>query len=439
MDVLMPQLGETVSEGKVIKWFKSVGDAVAPGENLCEIETDKVTVEVPAIAPGILQAINVDVGTVAPVGAIIAVLDEAATLRPDAAADPDALVLNTSAAPLSLSAGLGAGASAPGRRQLDPFREVQTPHRNFGPARLANGILVTPLARRLSADAGIDLTQIRGSGARGRITGRDIEKAIAARPAALPPLARAETFDELIGDVHRSRPHALVPVDSMRQTVVRRHIKANATIPHFYLSADIAIDRSSRIRHEINAGAALDREGAPAYRLSLDDFMVRALALALQAVPAANAIWSDDGILAFRHADIAVAVPVSGGPLTPVVLAAETKTLSIISNEIAALSARAREGTVEPRECEGGATTIFSLAAPGIRAVSTMIRPPQSTLLAIAGSRRDAVEAEDGRITFASRISATLSCDRRVVDEVAGAELLASFAAFMENPLRMLA
>jgi pyruvate dehydrogenase E2 component (dihydrolipoamide acetyltransferase) len=167
--------------------------------------------------------------------------------------------------------------------------------------------------------------------------------------------------------------------------------------------------------------------------------MVKALALALQAVPIANAIWSHDGILAFRHSDVAVAVAVPGGPLTPVVVAAETKTLSVISNEINALAARVRDGTLHPRECQGGATTIFSLAMPGIREFSAIIKPPQSTLLAIGGSRRDAVEAEDGRVTFVSRISATLSCDRRVVDEVAGAELLASFAAFMENPMRMLA
>jgi pyruvate dehydrogenase E2 component (dihydrolipoamide acetyltransferase) len=193
----------------------------------------------------------------------------------------------------------------------------------------------------------------------------------------------------------------------------------------------------SAICDEINACAARNDEGAPAYQLSIDDFMIKALALALQQVPAANAIGSSDGIVSFRHSDIAVVVP--GGPLTPVVIAAETKTLSTISNELSALAARARKGTLRPLECHGGATTIFRLGSSGIRELSATIRSPQSTILAIGGARRDAVEAADGRVTFAGRISATLSCDARVFDEAVGAELLTSFGVFMENPLRMLA
>jgi pyruvate dehydrogenase E2 component (dihydrolipoamide acetyltransferase) len=437
MDVLMPQLGETVSEGKVIKWFKSIGDAVAPGENLCEIETDKVTVEVPAIAPGILRSINVDAGTVAPVGAVIAVLGDA-TLRPDAAADPDALLLSSSDAP-PLSVDAASPIAAPKPRRLDPFREVQTPLQNFGPARLASGIAVTPLARRLAANAAIELSRITGSGNRGRITGKDIEKAIAARPAPSPSLARAETFEELIGDVLRSRPHVLVPVDDVRRTTAARLVEAIATVPQFHVSTDIAIDRLSRLREEINAGAAQNGQGVPAYQVSLSDFMIKALALALQEVPAANAIWSRDGILAFRHSDIAVAVAAPGGLFAPVITAAEMKTLSAISNEMTTLAAQARDQALQPREHQGGATTISNLGISGIREISAIINPPQSTALAIGTPRRDAVEAKDGSVAFVGRLTASLSCDRRVVDEVAGAELLASFKAFLESPLRMVA
>ncbi len=320
MDVLMPQLGETVSEGKIIRWFKAIGDQVAAGDNLCEIETDKVTVEVPAISAGVLRAINVEEGSTVPVGAVIAVIggsDSAASeaygapaAAPPAAPKPAPVTVMTNAAePLPASP----------RPNRDPFEEVATPPRNFGPARLSNGVRVTPLARRLAADAAIDLAEIAGSGGHGRITGKDVRAAMAAQPAATPSLARAETFAELIGDVHRGRPHAVVPVDTMRRTIARRLVEAKGTIPHFYLSVDATVDRLAHIREEVNAGAPRDAAGNPAYRLSLNDFMIKAMALALQAVPRANAIWSGDGILTFRHSDIGVAVAVDGGLLTPVI------------------------------------------------------------------------------------------------------------------------
>jgi pyruvate dehydrogenase E2 component (dihydrolipoamide acetyltransferase) len=412
MNVLMPQLGETVQEGKVIKWFKAVGDAVAAGENLCEIETDKVTVEVPAISPGILQAINVRAGAVAPVGAVIAVLGNGAATAPAVIDRP----------PVD---------SKP--KQLDPFREVHTHRQNFGPARFASGVTVTPLARRLAAQGAIDISQVSGSGAHGRITGKDVEKAIASHPAAV----LAETSADPIGEAYRNRPHTVVPVDGMRAIIARRLVESKSTIPHFYLTADIAIDRLSSLRQEINAGAPKDAAGAPAYKLSINDFMIRALALALQEVRHANAIWSSEGILTFQHSDIGVAVAIPGGLLTPVVLAAESKSLAALSDEMKGLAARARERALQPHEYQGGATTISNLGMHGIARFSAIINPPQSTILAIGASRRDAVETGGGGVAFVSRISATLSCDHRVVDGLTGAELLNSFGAFVAYPLRM--
>jgi len=437
MDVLMPQLGETVSEGKIIKWFKSVGDAVAAGENLCEIETDKVTVEVPALAAGVLNAINVDVGAVAPVGAVIAVVgDSGASAEP---ATPPPAAAGTAAQPAGRAAAPVSPPSLARHKELDPFHEVQTPRQSFGPARLANGVRVTPLARRLAVNAAIDLAGIVGSGARGLITGKDVEAAIAARPAAPPSLARAETFEELIGEVHRNRPHAVEPIDGMRRIIAKRLSEAKATIPHFYVSADVEIDRLLRVREEINSGAPQVAEGTPAYKLSINDFMIKALALALQEVPRANAIWSGSDVLTFEHSDVGVAVAVPGGLLTPVIAAAERKTLSAISNEMKDLAARARSRSLQPDEYQGGTTTISNLGMHRVREFSAIINPPQSTILAIGGIRREAVEAEDGGVAFVGRITATLSCDHRVVDGVVGAELLDVFREFVEQPLRMVA
>lgn len=401
MNVLMPQLGETVSEGKVTKWFKAVGDAVTAGENLCEIETDKVTVEVPATESGILRAINVQAGSIALVGAVIAALGDGGALAP---ALPASSTVQAKPA------------------QLDPFKEVKTPPRNFGPARMANGVTVTPLARRLADKGAIDISQVAGSGAHGRITSADVEKAIAARPSSIS----AEPVDQ----AYRTRPHTVVPIDGMRRTIARRLVISKSTIPHFYLTADIAIDRLSVIRKEMNAGANTRK-------LTINDFMIRSLALALQVVPHANAIWSSEGILAFQHSDIGVAVAIPGGLLTPVIFSAESKSLTAISDEVKQLAARAKNRALQPHEYQGGASTISNLGMHNIREFSAIINPPQSTILAIGASRRDAVETDEGGVAFVSRIAVTLSCDHRVVDGMVGVELLKSFQDFVENPLRM--
>ena len=448
MNVLMPQLGETVSEGKIIKWFKSAGDSVAVGDNLCEIETDKVTVDVPALEPGFLQAINVEAGTVAPVGAVIAVIGNGTSAATPAAA-PAAVLRSSTAAAIVLPSPAAAPPPGLDRKTLDPFREVDTPRRNFGPARMANGVLVTPLARRLAADAGIDLSLVAGSGPRGRITYKDVAAATAAREAAPPTtgaettdraktIARPEPVEPVIGEAYRSRPHEIVAIDGMRRTIARRLVEAKTTIPHFYLSTDVEIDRLLRLREDINAGVVKGRNGEPAFRLSINDFMIKALGLALRQVPHANAIWAGDSIMRFEHCDIGVAVAIPGGLLTPVIMAAEMKSLSAISNEMKDLAERARSRSLQPNQYQGGSSAISNLGMHGVREFSAIINPPQSTMLAVGAAQRAAVETADGGVAFVSRIALTLSCDHRVVDGLLGAELLRSFKTLVENPFNLL-
>ena len=443
MDVLMPQLGETVAEGKITKWFKSVGEAVAPGDNLCEIETDKVTVEVPAISSGVLSAINAEVGTVAPVGTIIAVVSDSTVKTTPVAQSASASAAVVAPSTPTVAANRSAvkpttlfqagSALAQKRKELDPFREVDTPSRNFGRATLANGTMTTPLARRLAAHASIDLSRLTGSGPRGRIIGRDVEKAIAARGSTTPT---APEPSEPISDLYR-RPHKLIPVDGMRRTIAARLTQSKSTIPHFYLANHIETGRLAHVRAEINESAPKDASGAPAYKLSLNDFMIKALALALQDVPAANAIWSSEGILQFEHSDIAVAVAVSGGLFTPVVMSAETKSISTISAEVKSLAERARNRALKPEDYLGGSTTISNLGMHGVEEFSAIINPPQASILAIGAVARHPIESLEG-VAFVDRIKATLSCDHRVIDGVVGAELLARFKSLIESPLRML-
>ena len=434
MDVLMPQLGETVTEGKITRWFKSIGETVARGDNLCEIETDKVTVEVPAIADGVLTRINADVGTVAAVGTVIAIV---AAPGSHASGSPSPARPALAAAPPRPSGTqLLSEQPASARRDLDPFREVDTPRQNFGPARLASGILVTPLARRLAAGASLQLSHVKGSGPRGRIVGRDVEQALAAR--AQPPLVRSEENGGPLADLYRRRPHKVVAIDGMRRTVAARLTQAKATIPHFYLTTHIEAGRLSHVRGEINDSAPKLADGAALYRLSINDFLIKALAFALQDVPAANAIWAGDAILQFERSDVAVAVAVPGGLFTPVIAAAETKSVSAISTEMKSLAERARQRVLRPEEYQGGTTTISNLGMHGIEEFSAIINPPQATILAVGATHRHPIEIEGGGVAFIDRMTATLSCDHRVVDGVLGAELLASFKSLVENPFRLL-
>ena len=442
MDVLMPQLGETVAEGKITKWFKSAGDAVKPGDNLFEIETDKVSMEVPSTTAGVLSEIRVPAGDVAPVGAIVAVIsDGAGAAASAAAAAPPKAPVSPSPAAAPPPAPAPPRAAPTPASPLDPFFEVRTPARNYGPARLPGGTRVTPLARRLAGEGGIDLGSLVPSGPHGRIVARDVEAVKAAKPAAAAPPApspmRAPSADVVMA-LYRDTPFEEVPLDGMRKTIASRLVQAKQTIPHFYLTADVEIGRLLALREEANAAAPKDREGKPAFKLSVNDLVIKAWAAALQRVPAANAVWAEDRLLRFRHSDIGVAVAIEGGLLTPVIRQAEQKTLSEISNEMKALAARAKERKLKPDEYQGGSSAISNLGMYGVREFSAIINPPQATILAIGAARRQAVEREDGGVGFASVMSVTLSCDHRVVDGALGAELLAAFKGFVEQPVTAL-
>ena len=444
MDVLMPQLGETVAEGKITQWFKSAGDAIKPGDNLFEIETDKVSMEVPSTTAGVLAEIRVPAGEVAPVGAVVAVIADGAAASAAPAAETPSKPAPSSAAPAARSAPVAAPiaaaqAAAAAPIKLDPFFEVRTPQRNYGPARLAGGRSATPLARRLAAEGGIDLAAISPSGPHGRIVARDVEAAARAAPKAAPGVALATgPSAEEVKALYRDVPFQEVPLDGMRRIIATRLVQAKQTIPHFYLTADVEIGRLITLREEANAAAPKDGDGKVAFKLSLNDLIIKAWAAALQRVPAANAVWAQDRILRFQHCDIGVAVAIEGGLIAPVIRRAEMKALSVISNEMKELAARARARKLTPDEYQGGSSAISNLGMYGVREFSAVINPPQATMLAVGAARRQAVEKEDGGVAFASVLAVTLSCDHRVVDGVLGAELLAAFKSFIEHPVTML-
>ena len=341
------------------------------------------------------------------------------------------------AQPSPIPAKAGIQVAVPPRAQkrptipLDPFFEVRTPERNYGPARLSGGVTVTPLARRLAAESGIDLAQLRGSGPHGRIVARDIEQA--PRPEQRRAL-EAPGADH-IKAMFAADAYEEVPLDAMRRTIAARLTEAQ-TVPHFYLTADVDIGRLIALREEANAGASKD--GAAAFKLSLNDFLIRAWALALRHVPAANAVWAGDRMLRLKHSDIGVAIALDDGLVAPVIRQADTKPVSAISAEMKDLSARARAKKLAAAELQGGSSAISNLGMYGVREFAAIINPPHATILAIGAARRQAVEKPDGGVAFASLLSVTVSCDHRVVDGALGAQLLAAFKGLVEAPVRML-
>src|SRR3984957_2552111 len=410
MDILMPQLGETVAEGKITVWYKSVGDAVAAGDNLFEIETDKTSMEVPATTAGVLAEIRVAAGATVPVGSVVAVIaDQRVAPAPAAVA-------------------------APSKRTFDAFDSVRTPDRNFGPA-TRNGVAVTPWARRLAAETGVELNEIAGSGPSGRIVGQDVRDAARQATAVEIPVLQAAAapaaadIKALFADV----PFVEIPLDNMRRTIALRLLEAKQRIPHFYLTMDVALDRLLELRGETNARSG---DGP---KLSISDFVIKAMALALPQVPDANAVWAHECILRFEHSDVAVAVALPGGLLTPVIRNAEAKSLRTISSELKALAERARGKGLQPADYRGGSMTISNLGMYGVRAFSAIINPSQSAILAVGAAERRAVEAADGSVCFESLMTVTLSCDHRVIDGVLGAQLLSAFKMAMEAPAQLLA
>ena len=313
------------------------------------------------------------------------------------------------------------------------WQEVRSPTGNFGPAKLSSGTYVTPLARRLASERGIDLSRVSGSGPHGRVVAADIENAAPPSSAMATGASAAQ-----VKALYEGVAYEEVPLDGMRATIAKRLVEAKQTIPHFYLTADMEIGRLTAMREEANAAAPVAKDGTPAFRLSLNDFIIKAWAAALMRIPAANAVWAGDRILRFTHADIGIAVALDGGLITPVVRNADTKSVRAISAEIRDMAERARAKKLKANEYQGGSSAISNLGMYGVREFSAIINPPHATILAVGASRRAPVEAADGGVKFVSQMTVTVSCDHRVVDGALGAELLAAFKGFVESPVTAL-
>ena len=458
MDVLMPQLGETVAEGKIVKWFKAAGDSVKPGENLFEIETDKTSMEVPATSAGTLTDIRFQVGETAKVGAVVAVINDgsapaASAPAPAAAAHPLPAPRGPRKARPARRRQRGARATASGfplaRERADVrscigFRLSQHDRRSAKCAR------PSAITARPSCRAAPSSPRWRGGLPVSAASIFPISKAPARAAASSPPTSKRPRLPR---PAVRWRParrtaqvkalfegvaYEEVPLDSMRATIATRLTEAVQTIPTFYLTADLDIGRLLAMREEANDAAPKDKDGQPAFKLSLNDFIIKAWGAALKRVPAANAVWAQDRILRFRHADIGVAVALDGGLITPVLRNVDGKSVTAISAEMRDLAARARDKKLKPNEYQGGASAISNLGMYGMREFTAIINPPQSTILAVGASRRAPVETEDGGVKFVSQMTVTLSCDHRVIDGALGAELLAAFKNLVEMPVTAL-
>ena len=462
INILMPALSPTMEKGNLAKWLKREGETVKAGDVIAEIETDKATMEVEAADEGVLAKIVVPEGTAdVPVNQLIAILAgegedvtaaaaQVARSAPPAAPSPASSNTVVAEAAASAPSSSGNGQQAPTQAAPGPPR----PGLDAPPsAARTNGhgtarVFSSPLARRLAREAGLDITQVQGSGPHGRVIARDIEAVRAGRglrvptpePVAAPPpakVARPPT-DDKIRALFEEGSYEVVPHDNMRRIIAQRMVEAASTIPHFYLTLDCNLDKLLAAREEINASAPRDGEGKPAYKLSVNDFVVKALAVALQKIPDANVTFTEGALLKHRHSDVGVAVAIAGGLITPVVRKAETKTLSVISREMKDFAARARVRRLKPEEYSGGTTAISNLGMYGIKQFTAVINPPHATILAVgAGEARALVQ--NGAVSVATQMTVTLSCDHRAVDGALGAELISAFKSLIENPVMMLA
>jgi pyruvate dehydrogenase E2 component (dihydrolipoamide acetyltransferase) len=463
INITMPALSPTMEEGKLAKWHVKEGDSVSSGDVIAEIETDKATMEVEAVDEGKIGKIVVPEGTDnVKVNAVIAVLltegESAADVKaapapkaadgpsPGAGAPPSPQrgegtpTANSAASAVSGTAAISAPAPSP--RPSGERVAAQRP--GEGPS--GNRVFASPLARRLANEAGIDVGAINGSGPHGRVVRSDVEAVksgksqLKAAPAAAPaggaslPLGMSK---QQVMALYEDGSYDVVPNDGMRKVVAARLTEAKQTIPHFYLSLDCKIDALMEAREKINAAAPL-KDGKPVYKLSVNDFVMKAWALALQKVPQANATWAVDSILYHKRSDVAVAVAVPGGLFTPVVKSADTKTLRQISDEVKDLAGRARNKKLAPHEYQGGSSSVSNLGMYGITQFSAVINPPHGTILAV-GVGEERVYAEKGQVKVGQFMTVTCACDHRAVDGALGAELLAAFKALIETPVMMLA
>jgi len=447
INILMPALSPTMEKGNLAKWLKKEGDKVKSGDVIAEIETDKATMEVEAVDEGTIAKILVPEGTQdVAVNDVIAVLagdgeDVKSTGAGAASAPPKPAP--AAAAPAAATA---AAAPAPAKPVV-PAAAAPAPT-TVAPASQANGqgrIFSSPLARRLAKEAGIEIGRITGSGPHGRVIARDVEeaksgkglKAPAAAPAAGVPAIAPSMSDKQILALYEPGSYEIVPHDGMRRTIAQRLTASVQTVPHFYLTMDCDIGKLLAAREEINAAAPKDKDKKPAYKLSVNDFVIKAMAIALQRIPNANVSWTEAGMLKHKHSDIGVAVAMPGGLITPIIRKAETKSLSTISAEMKDFAARARARKLKPEEYQGGTTAVSNLGMYGIKDFTAVINPPHATILAVGTSEERAV-VRGGKIEIAPIMSVTLSCDHRAVDGALGAELIGAFKMLIENPVMMM-
>ncbi len=460
--ILMPALSPTMEEGKLAKWLVKEGDTVKPGKVIAEIETDKATMEVEAVDDGTIGSILIAAGTEkvkvnTPIAILLAEGEKsgaAAPAAPLSVTQPPALAPAASRpTPAGASMGSVAAAAPAVAPQRPPILGNGAPPLTSLQPLAGTRMFVSPLARRLARDNGIDLGAVRGTGPQGRIVQRDIEAAKAsggARAGAQPlmpigaqqlavqaasmPAVQPMADDKILA-LYEKGSFEVLPHDGMRKIIAERLTQSKSTVPHFYLTVDVRLDTLLSARERLNARSP--KEGPRAYKLSVNDFIIKALALALQHVPAANATWTTQGMLRHQHSDVGVAVAIEGGLFTPVIRHAELKTLAEISNEMKDLAERARKRRLAPHEYQGGTTSISNLGMFGIKSFDAVINPPHATILAVgAGEKRPVVVGD--KIEVGTIMSATMSCDHRVVDGALGAELLNAFKSFLEDPVRML-
>ena len=446
VNILMPALSPTMEKGNLAQWLKKEGDTVKSGDIIAEIETDKATMEVEAVDEGILAKIVVPEGTAdVAVNEVIGVIagegeDAKSISAPSAApakSEPASKAAEPAPAAAAPTAPVPAAASVPAAQAAAPAS--------------GNRPFASPLARRLAKEAGIDLGKVQGSGPHGRIVEKDIEaakqggaaKAAPAPAAGAPaapkvaaaPLATGPS-DEQTKKLFAPGSYEEIPHDGMRKTIARRLTVAKQTIPHLYVTLDCELDALLKLRAELNA-AAPEKDGKPAYKLSVNDMVIKALALALRAVPDANVSWTDGAMLKHKHADVGVAVSIPGGLITPIVRDACHKTLSQISNEMKDYAARAKARKLKPEEYQGGTTAVSNLGMFGVKDFAAVINPPHATILAVGAGEQRAV-VKGGQLAVATVMSVTLSTDHRAVDGALGAELLQAFKGYIEKPMAML-
>ncbi|KAB2662219.1 pyruvate dehydrogenase complex dihydrolipoamide acetyltransferase [Brucella tritici] len=439
INITMPALSPTMEEGNLSKWLVKEGDKIAPGDVIAEIETDKATMEVEAVDEGTIAKLVVPAGSEGvKVNALIAILaeegEDVAAAAKGAASAPKAETKAEAPKEEPKPAATPAAAPAPVKA------EQSAPASNKG-----NRVFASPLARRIAKESGVDIAAVKGTGPHGRVVQRDVEAALASGGAkAAAPKAEAAApkpmSDDAVLKLFEEGTYEIVPHDGMRKTIARRLVESKQTVPHFYLTIDCELDALLALRSQINAAAPMiktEKGEVPAYKLSVNDLVIKAVALALRDIPEANVSWTEGGMVKHKRADVGVAVSIPGGLITPIVRQSESKTLSAISNEMKDLAKRARDRKLKPEEYQGGSTSVSNLGMFGVKDFAAIINPPHATIFAIGAGEQRAV-VKNGEIKVATVMSVTLSTDHRAVDGALAAELAQAFKRHIENPMGML-